>query len=1057
MRSLALTLICAAMLATPALGQRIYVDASASGAGDGSSWTDAFTNLQDALAAARATSTLELWVADGTYRPDLGAGFTSGNRSHAFVLDRIGFALYGGFAGGETMLSQRDIAANPTILDGDLAGDDGPAFANYADNSIHVVTVTQTATLDGFTVRGGNANGLSGGANQGGGMQVLTGPTITVANCTFRENTCTDAGGAIFCFDPTVNIHNSSFLDNFAPRAGGAIFINGAINPRFKRIVSCSFISNSTGSQGGGGIGGDTSRTTIANSVFINNSAGSTSGGGTGGGVGVAGATGIQTAVINCTFAANTTSGRGGAGLAVLVSNGQPTISNSVFWQNQDNTAADERAQIDRLSFVTNPPIVRSSLVQGLSAFAGNNNIDGDPLFSNLDGCDDVLGNADDDVRLQSGSPALDAGDATFLPPDTLDLDADADTTEPLPVDRDGNTRVQNGQVDMGAYEGAFAPSGDVEITCPADATVECGGDTSSTARGSASAIDTCSGLPVTPTHSDSFAPGCGNTGVITRTWTADNGVTPPVSCVQTITIVDTTDPVLTVPADTTVECDASTAPADTGTATASDACDTAPSVSYSDTVTAGACPQESVITRTWTATDACGNSASADQTITVVDTTAPVLTLPADVTVECGASTDPMDTGSATAADNCDPAPAVSYSDTVTPGSCAGEEVITRTWTATDACGNSASADQTITVVDNTPPVITVDTTPITVVDVDCSGDEAVSLPVATASDDCDPAVTVTNDAPAAFAAGQATVVTFTATDACGNSSSASVSVTVLYGANIEVRAVRHSVGAGSRPGVNREPLVGIEVCAYETGPGSCAWQTCGGTLRQHFTCIADNCTPAACGITDANGQVTLNVPPGDYVVFTQDVGGLIIPDALFTIAQNVDCGETQREHLRQIVLANGRRTPGRCWFLTGSELLIVEPEYVIWDDVEQPYPFVLDALGDWVVTVSVEPPEGFVADHDELTEDVESTLEAVQFTITEVGSDLVPTRTSFDVLHNGRRIKIDSNVGIFLTPDYAVSRGFDVEQLRRKGLIVEKQQVERATGAPVNLPRRK
>src|SRR6185436_12384669 len=120
-------------------------------------------------------------------------------------------------------------------------------------------------------------------------------------------------------------------------------------------------------------------------------------------------------------------------------------------------------------------------------------------------------------------------------------------------------------------------------------------------------------------------------------------------------------------------------------------------------------CAQEHTITRTWTATDACGNSSTCVQTINVVDTTAPVLNVPANTTVECDADSSPAGTGSATATDNCDPAPVVTHSDATAAGSCAQEHTITRTWTATDACGNSTSADQTINVVDTTAPVLNV------------------------------------------------------------------------------------------------------------------------------------------------------------------------------------------------------------------------------------------------------------------------------------------------------------------------------------------------------------
>ena len=176
-----------------------------------------------------------------------------------------------------------------------------------------------------------------------------------------------------------------------------------------------------------------------------------------------------------------------------------------------------------------------------------------------------------------------------------------------------------------------------------------------------------------------------------------------------TLSIVDVTPPEIIGPADVTIECDESVDPSNTGMPTVTDNYDPDPVISYSDSIAAGACPQEYVITRTWTATDASDNSSSQTQVITVVDTTAPVLAgVPADVTVECDAVPAPA---SPTATDNGDPEPAITFVETSTQGDAseyAGHNyTLTRTWTATDNCGNSSSQTQVITVQDTIPPVV--------------------------------------------------------------------------------------------------------------------------------------------------------------------------------------------------------------------------------------------------------------------------------------------------------------------------------------------------------------
>src|SRR2546428_11771996 len=164
-----------------------------------------------------------------------------------------------------------------------------------------------------------------------------------------------------------------------------------------------------------------------------------------------------------------------------------------------------------------------------------------------------------------------------------------------------------------------------------------------------------------------------------------------------------TTAPVIsTLPGPTTIQCPAS--PSFT-TPTATDACDPSPKLTFADVTTPGTCAQKYSVTRTWTAKDACGNTSTASQTINVRDDTAPTLSVAGrHGTINCPATpafTPP------TATDACDPSPVVSLvNDVTTPGTCPGSYSETRTWKATDACGNmSGTVSQTINVQDVTPP----------------------------------------------------------------------------------------------------------------------------------------------------------------------------------------------------------------------------------------------------------------------------------------------------------------------------------------------------------------
>ena len=237
--------------------------------------------------------------------------------------------------------------------------------------------------------------------------------------------------------------------------------------------------------------------------------------------------------------------------------------------------------------------------------------------------------------------------------------------------------------------------------------------------------------------------------------------------------------PTFTVPADTTISkdinCDYDASPAITGLPTdLADNCTPVADliVNYSDEINPGACDGEVLVNRTWTVTDNCGNSTSQVQLITVADNNEPpTFTVPADTTISkdinCAYDASPAVTGFPTdLADNCTSVAnlVVSYSDVVDPGTCGGEEIINRTWTVTDDCGNTASATQIITVVDTSAPVLAgvpADET------VECSDVPAAAIPMA--SDNCDTDVEITLNevtTPGACGASYTLTRTWTATD---------------------------------------------------------------------------------------------------------------------------------------------------------------------------------------------------------------------------------------------------------------------------------------------------
>jgi len=324
--------------------------------------------------------------------------------------------------------------------------------------------------------------------------------------------------------------------------------------------------------------------------------------------------------------------------------------------------------------------------------------------------------------------------------------------------------------------------------TAPANITVTCSTDIP--AMISLTANDNCSGA-ITVQGQDSSVPGnCPGSYIITRTWTFMDACGNSSSVSQTINVNDTVPPVVpTAPANITVTC--STDIPAMISLTANDNCSGAITVQGQDTTVPGNCPGSYIITRTWTFMDACGNSSSVSQTINVNDTIPPTFTAPANTTIyanaNCSYDASIAVTGDVTnEADNCSTALQATYTDVIADGNCPGSKTITRTWTLTDACGNTAaSQNQIITVLDNIPPTITAQAQNLAV---SCDGQGNQSQLQnwlntnggANANDNCSTVTWTNNFSPLTNNCSQSVVVIFTATDACGNTATTQATFTV-------------------------------------------------------------------------------------------------------------------------------------------------------------------------------------------------------------------------------------------------------------------------------------
>ncbi|GJM24739.1 MAG: hypothetical protein DHS20C16_11540 [Phycisphaerae bacterium] len=503
----------------------LYVDADATGGAiDGSSWADAYVFLQDALLDASTNSiTNQIWVAEGTYEPDEGAMQTAGDPFATFEL-RSGLALYGGFSGTETELSQRDPELHISKLT-----DGGP---NYG--ILTAIGVDSAAILDGFTV-----------ADASWGMSIESSSLwvndcrfdnlrvtamenryseSTISNCQFSNNgyipgTFAYYGGAIFNYQSAPYIVDCRFVGNRAPWGAGI-----AISDSSPIIDNCVFEDN-LGEGAGIYVRADSSPI-IVNSSFISNR--SNRGGG-----GIASELGSQPTILDCMFRENEGEHFGGGlfcddcdahvdrcqflgnksryGGGIHCNSGSMLLVNSVLSGNMadwyDTTdggglyftschpelvnctfsgnsstgsvgfsggaigAASQTFNASNCIFWGNQPnqfggsfgLFVNSIAQDTSGFGV---VSVDPMFVDANGPDDIAGTEDDDLRLLPGSPAIDAGDNSAVPVGVLvDLDGHARFVDDVSTVDTGVGDLPI--VDIGAYEfvlGDCDADGDADI-----------------------------------------------------------------------------------------------------------------------------------------------------------------------------------------------------------------------------------------------------------------------------------------------------------------------------------------------------------------------------------------------------------------------------------------------------------------------------------------------------------------------------------------------------------------------------------------------------------------